>query len=749
MKSIFQKWLFLFVLAAYAVTWGATFFLQTKQAEYAAAELIRLRISDAKTEVARSSGNLERIKLENRVDAIAKARSFAEIVRDNPKASTDRNELLRLLKVLNVDELDVINGRGMIVCSTVKEYISYDMGGAKQSAEFLELLSDPDKEIVQDPVPIGFDSSVEMQYAGVARKDAPGFVQIGYKPTRLHRAIDMADISNTVVKFRIGRSGGILLIKGGIVTASEPPVYVGRNPFELGITDEELSSGKLFDAVMDAKKYKCCAEKFNDFLIVGYVSNDEIYAGRHTQMMTFTLCLLFIFVCIFFLISKLVQNVVIKGIDDINASLDRITGGDLDELVQVMTNKEFVSLSCGINSMVKALKQAIAEAKGRIDAELQVAKNIQHSALPEADRFARNGCDFELNAEMFTAKEVGGDFYDFFFADDDHLVFVVADVSGKGIPAALFMMKCKTLINSIAETEHSPAAILEEANNRLCENNDTEMFVTVWLGIFEISTGTLRFANAGHNLPLLGRADGSFEYLSGTSGLVLAGMDGMKYKEFETKLDLGDAIFLYTDGVTEAIDGDENAYGDERLKDVLNGCSDRMPKALTEHVLDDLKLFTKGEPQFDDVTLLAMRPLNHPMKEFKTSASLESHGAVMSFVEGALSELGCPAQTITEIDIAVDEIFANIANYSGASGAILSCGVKDMTAVVSFSDDGAPYDPLQNKDPSIDLDAEEREIGGLGIYIVKKIMDDIKYEYRNGRNNLTIKKKFTESGEVI
>lgn len=217
----------------------------------------------------------------------------------------------------------------------------------------------------------------------------------------------------------------------------------------------------------------------------------------------------------------------------------------------------------------------------------------------------------------------------------------------------------------------------------------------------------------------------------------------MKYREFETGLDLGDVLFLYTDGVTEAIDGEENAYGEERLKKVLDECADRAPSKLTESVKCSLQQFTKGEAQFDDITLLALCALSHPEKELTASVSMENYDRVLGFVEETLAELGCPAQNLMEINIAIDEIYSNIVRYSGAAEAVIRCGVRDGTATVRISDDGRPYDPLQSKEPDTTLSAEEREAGGLGIFLVKKTMDSVVYEYRDGRNILTVEKKFT------
>ena len=743
MKRIFQKWLFIFVLGAFVFTWGVSFVLQTREGERSAVEQIQLRLGDAKVEVARNSNNLLNIKILTNSDAVAKARCVAEILHYAPADVLSVENLRRLLGVINADEIDIVDSKGVIMASTVDKYVGYNMDSAAQSREFLAILGNPGLEIAQSPQAIGFDSGITMQYAGVARLDAKGIVQIGYVPRRLQDAMDMADIAKVVPTLRIGRQGGIILASGDTILSCLPLSNVGKKLVDVGIDDDEIASKGPFWGEVSGEACLCSAEDYLGLRVIGWMPRSEVYAGRQEWMLTLTFCLLVIFASVFLLISKLVQNVVIKGIDDINASVARITGGDLDELVQVMTNKEFVSLSYGINTMVNALKKAIAEAKNRIDAELQVAKAIQHSALPEAATFANSEDDFDIAAEMFTAKEVGGDFYDFFRPDAGHLVFMVADVSGKGIPAALFMMKCKTLINSIAETELSPAKILTEANNRLCEGNEVEMFVTVWLGVLELESGRLTYANAGHNFPLLARSDCSFEYLKHTSGLVLAGMEGIRYREFETRLGRADVLFLYTDGVTEAIDGAQNAYGDERLLSVLNAQQDRKPAELVKGVTRDLQNFTKNEPQFDDVTMLALRCLGDGLEKLVVDAKIECHDAVTEFIEKILSARGCPDKSLMEVDIAVDEIFSNIAQYSGASEASVVCGVRKGRAVIRFEDDGRPYDPLSASDPDVTLAAGEREAGGLGVFLVKKMMDRVSYEYKDGRNRFLMEKNLT------
>ena len=259
-----------------------------------------------------------------------------------------------------------------------------------------------------------------------------------------------------------------------------------------------------------------------------------------------------------------------------------------------------------IYDYIDNLTAATAE-KERIGAELGVATQIQASMLPCIFPAFPERPEFDIFASMTPAKEVGGDFYDFFLVDDDHLALVMADVSGKGVPAALFMVIAKTLLKNAAQTGVSPKAVLEKVNNQLCENNEAEMFVTVWLGILEISTGKLTAANAGHEYPALKRADGAYELVRDQHGFVLAGMEGSRYREYELKLEPGDALFVYTDGVAEATDAHDQLYGTDRMLDALNRQKDTPPEELLPLLKQDIDAFVGDAPQFDDITMLGLR----------------------------------------------------------------------------------------------------------------------------------------------
>lgn len=214
--------------------------------------------------------------------------------------------------------------------------------------------------------------------------------------------------------------------------------------------------------------------------------------------------------------------------------------------------------------------------------------------------------EFDIYALMDPAREIGGDFYDFFLIDDNHLCMVMADVSGKGIPAALFMMISKTILQSCAMLGKSAADILTKTNEALCSNNQVDMFVTVWLGILEISTGKLTAANAGHEYPVIKRADGIFEIFKDKHGFVIGGMDGTVYTEYDIRLDTGDKLFLYTDGVPEATNSEGKMFGIDRMLGALNDSPDSSPEQLLSNVRKSVADFAGNAEQFDDLTMLCI-----------------------------------------------------------------------------------------------------------------------------------------------
>lgn len=276
------------------------------------------------------------------------------------------------------------------------------------------------------------------------------------------------------------------------------------------------------------------------------------------------------------------------------------TGDEIQALSEAIKTMELE-----INEYIQDLTTVTAE-KERIGAELNVATQIQADMLPRIFPAFPEREEFDVYATMNPAKEVGGDFYDFFLVDDDHLAVVIADVSGKGVPAALFMVIAKTLIKNHAQNQEAPGTVFTQTNEQLCEGNDAGLFVTGWMGVLEISTGKFVYVNAGHNPPLLKRAGGTFEWLKSRPGFVLAGMEGVRYRENTLQLEPGDRLYLYTDGVTEATNSHEELFGDERLQNALNKYMDLPVEQFLPKIKECIDAFVGDADQFDDITMLAL-----------------------------------------------------------------------------------------------------------------------------------------------
>lgn len=391
-------------------------------------------------------------------------------------------------------------------------------------------------------------------------------------------------------------------------------------------------------------------------------------------------------------------------------------------------------------------QQAETQKSERISTELNLASNIQANMLPNIFPAFPERNDFDIYATMTPAKEVGGDFYDFFMVDENHLALVMADVSGKGIPAAMFMVIAKTLIKDHAQLGLQPGEVFTRVNNILCEGNEAGLFVTAWMGILDLNTGEMLYANAGHNPPVV-KLDGEVQYLHSKPGFVLAGLEDFNYKQFSMQLHRGDKIFLYTDGATEATNLDKELYGEDRLIECLKSQNGKSCADALHAVRADIDKFVGEAEQFDDLTLLAFdyssKDGGKQTVERTYDATDDNLRTVLAFVEEELEKHEASMKAIMTITVAVEEIFVNIAHYAyeGKTGkATVGMGFEGNDVEIYFIDNGIPFDPLAKKDPNVKASAEERDIGGLGIYMVKNSMDDCKYERRNSQNVFTMRK---------
>ena len=352
-------------------------------------------------------------------------------------------------------------------------------------------------------------------------------------------------------------------------------------------------------------------EQYNSILNSSLASFNKNLTGASR-----TIVVLLIIVTVLALIGALtVAKRIVRPLEAITRRVQTLGGNDLqfkmediyrtDDEIEILA-ESFANLSAKTLQYVDQVKTVTAE-KERIGAELSMATAIQASQLPRLFPAFPNRPEFDVFASMTPAKEVGGDFYDFFLIDEDHIALVMADVSGKGVPAALFMMVSRVLIKSHLQNGESPAETLAHVNDQLCEGNDAQFFVTVWLGVLEISTGKGVAANAGHEHPALRRVNGEFALVVYRHSPAVATMEGIPFRQHEFELHPGDSLFVYTDGVAEATNKDNELFGPERMLEALNRQPDANPETILSNVMDGINEFVAGAEQFDDITMLCLK----------------------------------------------------------------------------------------------------------------------------------------------
>ena len=381
------------------------------------------------------------------------------------------------------------------------------------------------------------------------------------------------------------------------------------------------------------------------------------------------------------------------------------------------------------------------ERKRRMEGELRGAREIQMSMVPEKFPPFPERNDLDLAATLVPAKEVGGDLYDFYIRDGK-LFSCIGDVSGKGIPASLVMAVTRTTFRNLSAREDSPGRIVNEMNDNLSAMNDNNMFVTFFCGVLDLATGVLRYCNAGHNPPMI--LSDAIRLLPVEPNLPLGVLQGKEYVEQETRLYYDDALFLYTDGLTEAENAAHEQFGETRLIDALRGKKES--EAHLENIKEQVSLFVGDAPQSDDLTMLFIHYLGQDApRRLVLHNDIQQLSRLQEFIEEIGEAKGLDPGTVSQINLALEEAVTNVILYAypeGTDGLVeieARAGEKALEFVIT--DEGAPFDPTTRKDADIHASLENRPIGGLGIHLIRHIMDSVRYERANGKNILTITKK--------
>ena len=460
-----------------------------------------------------------------------------------------------------------------------------------------------------------------------------------------------------------------------------------------------------------------------------------------------------------FIVTILITRRLTKPLRKLVRITHQIGHGDFDvEIPKVKRRdeigvlaKSFLDMRDHLQNYIQQLKQTTSE-KEKIESELSIAHTIQMGMLPR--EFPLRS-EFELFAILDSAKAVGGDLYDFFFLDQDHMFVSVGDVSGKGVPASLFMTVVRTLYRSRTMDGQPMHQIMAHINKELCKDNPNVMFVTMVSGIINLKTGLVELCNAGHNPPLIMDKDGKVRRVNLFSAIPLGIEEYHGYKTEIVQMNPGDRLVLYTDGVTEALDANGDLYTENRLMDVLKESKSADVPTLVKSVVDSIYQFAKGQEQADDITMLILgyqKSSSHieaptGVKQLQVLNKLEELHRIVETMEEISKEWNISSKANMELNLVLEELFTNIVFYAFPDNrehqiditfSLFESGILE----IRLMDDGRYFDLMEAaEEVKLDAALEERKVGGLGIHFVKQMMDDMVYERKGGKNIVTLTKK--------
>ncbi|MCY3982341.1 MAG: SpoIIE family protein phosphatase [Roseovarius sp.] len=439
-----------------------------------------------------------------------------------------------------------------------------------------------------------------------------------------------------------------------------------------------------------------------------------------------------------------VRSVVVSAYGDIKNIRTAMNFGAFDFLIKPI---DFDDLRRTIDRTLEHLElwRSALEARDKlvvIENELNVANRMQKSILPTNFPSAD---DYHVFAKMEPARDVGGDFYDVVNLPDGRIVLTVADVSGKGVPAALFMMCTRTCLRTALKVNTDPVEIMRQVNNVLCENNDEAMFVTIFLSIYDPSTRMLEFVNGGHNPPIRIGNDNVSDKLSEIQGVALGVAPDMEYTKEAVELSGGETVLFYTDGVNEAENNAAEQFGMNRLETLFAEKPTKDAREITENIFKAINSFADGAPQFDDITCLTLCCMGKSEMTMPLSLNMEKiedlHD-ICDSIEAFSEKEDWDARFTFQIQLIIEELAKNALDHGNSSGGVkIGMTSEDNRVLIEYSDAGNPFNPFDDgdaPDPDTDSNIEDRNIGGLGVHLVKTLIDEAKYKRMEGRNHLTM-----------
>lgn len=663
MRRKFLIWLLLLVCVTFVITGAMAYRQFERQAQERAEQLLHTRLNDLSELISHTHDNMAHVEEINNTGNLNRTRAVAEILKLNPAIIQDEEAMHGLCNEIGASQLIVTDAQGLVIAAVPTEYRGFDLNSHEQSRPFLKCITAPGTEIVQRPQGNAANGEI-IQYAGVTRRDAAGVVQLGF--TSMHEQAVRAGTAFGVLadNFKLGKNGHIIAFRGGALLNSD----------ELSYPTAQLLSLPLEKAghiqLADTEYYTYAVEK-GGIRMVGLLPVEEMTAVSLESLKQLFISNVWLFLLMFLAVWVLLQKLVIKGLTKINRSLHRIAEGYMDERVNVRDTPEFTRLSTGINTMVDSLQSYAEHRRERLRRELLMARSVQDTVLPNKFPAFPDRWEFDLFANKLEVNVVGGDFYDYFMADQDHLCFMLGDVSTAGIPGALFMMRALSIIRGLASGGLTPEELMAQANTALCENNVTRTRLSLFFARLNIKSGMLRFVNAGTPQALRGRSAGTYTMLPMRSGSMLGLHPKAMFRECVIKLEEGERVLLYSQGLLNAADSSNTPFGAERLQHFLRESTDNVTDLLRSLKLE-LRRYTGNKEQTDDCSLLCLEYKGRWPAKADLSFTVEQQGTYLDIIQ----QITPPLESVFAAPIAMEELALTLSSIISALPAGLEASLS-------------------------------------------------------------------------
>jgi sigma-B regulation protein RsbU (phosphoserine phosphatase) len=700
---------------------------------------------------------------------VVEATMAAHLVAQGEAAGLGPAEINRQLRQIVddtvLDEMWITDSKGHAYLRTedLDFTFSPDPLQQPQAHAFWPLLTGQARTVVQEARQREIDTQV-FKYVGAAGVDRPRIVQVGYHATLLENLGQRMGLARLVQE--LVSDGSVIAIRvldrslatvesaerfrdGELPEPTESELDHVRGLAQAGPSQSFLT-GSLLKVVARIGDEGGDLEG-GTILVTLPIDHVQAAIRNQTQLAMAVSGLVFLFGSVIGLFGA---RTISRPITELTEMTRRIAIGDFTQRIGIRGRGELGALAASFNEMTRRLHESIEHlkettaAKERIESELQIAHEIQMSMVPKIFPPFPDRSEFDIFATLAPAKEVGGDFYDFFFIDDAHLCFVVGDVSGKGVPASLFMAVTKTLFRATAASGLAPGQILARLNDEICRDNESCMFVTLFCGILTIDSGQVDYSNAGHNLPYHLHRDG-VKTLANFGARALGLAPSCPYASGRLVLPPGDALLLYTDGITEAMDPGEDLYSEPRLARFLAANRHSPPRQIIGDLVGDVRQFAGGAPPSDDMTALALlyRGATDGMSD-ALEITLHNRLSEVARLHQTLTDFGrhhgLATRVLHDLALALEEVVSNVIRHGypddGDHEIIVRLRVEPATVTAEVEDDGQPFNPLEAPEPDTTSPLAERKVGGLGIHLVRRLMDGVEYRRPSERNLLTLRK---------